>query len=155
VTFAGRACYGDLGGQNRAKLQFVTTGYADNYSTLEVNILNRTDGKVDSLLFRFEDIWGRKLTDNPNFSHSDGVSPHIWTQGLKSDWVVYKPTPRDFELLAESVNNYLSVFVEHDIDREREKSPFDKALSRGKEKSEAYKTQKSDKTNTKNKEEIE
>jgi len=140
VKFAGRACYGDLGGQNRAKLQFVTTGYADNYSTLAVDILNRTDGKVDSLMFRFADIWGKKSVDNPNFR--DGVIPHIWTDGLKSEWYVYKPTPRDFEILADAVNNYLSVFVERDAGREQQKSPFDKALSRGKEKSETYKTQK-------------
>lgn len=33
-VFAGRACYGDLGGDNRVKLQFVTTGYADHYEAL-------------------------------------------------------------------------------------------------------------------------
>jgi hypothetical protein len=149
VTFAGRACYVDLGGQNRAKLQFITTGYADHYSTLAVDILNRTDGKVDSLLFRFEDIWGKKPTQNPNFR--DGIMPHIWTSGQKSEWYVYKPTPADFERLAEAVSNYLSVFVERDVEREPEKSAFDKALSRGKEKSEAYKAQKAGEPNKTNK----
>ncbi|GHU91105.1 hypothetical protein FACS1894202_11970 [Clostridia bacterium] len=156
ATFAGRACYVDLGGQNRAKIQFTTTGIADHYSALEVNILNRTDGKVDTLLFRFEDVWGRKLTDNPNFS--GGITPHIWTSGLKSEWTVYKPTPRDFEQLAEAVSGYLSVFTERDAEREPEQSAFDQALARGKEKSEAYKSQKSgepDKTKTKNKEALE
>ena len=156
VKFAGRACYGNLGGQNRAKMQFVTTGIADRYSTLAVDILNRTDGKVDSLFFRFEDIWGKKQVSNPNFK--DGFMPHIWTSGLKSEWPVYKPTPADFEQLADAVNNYLSVFVERDTDRKHEKSAFDKAMSRGKEKSDAYKTQKPqkpDKTNKKDKEGIE
>jgi hypothetical protein len=156
VKFAGRACYGDLGGENRAKMQFVTMGYADHYSALSVDILNRVDGKVDSLIFRFQDIWGQKQVSNPNFR--DGFMPHIWTSGLKSEWPVYKPTPRDFEILAESVNDYLSVFMERDTGREQEPSAFDKALSRGKEKSEAYKAQNPqnhDKTNTKNKEGIE
>jgi len=156
VKFAGRACYGDLGGQNRAKLQFVTTGYADNYSALAVDILNRTDGKVDSALFRFWDVWGEKPTNNPNFN--DRTIPHIWTSDRKSEWYIYKPTPRDFEILADAVNSYLSVFVERDADRKQEKSAFDKAMNRGREKSEAYKSQKPrkpDKTNKKNKEVIE
>jgi hypothetical protein len=81
--------------------------------------------------------------------------PHIWTSGLKSDWAVYKPTPRDFEILAESVNDYLSVFMDRETDREQDRSAFDKALSRGKEKSDSYKAanpRKHDKTNNKNKE---
>jgi hypothetical protein len=153
VKFAGRACYGDLGGQNRAKMQFITTGIADHYSTLAVDILNRTDGKVDSLLFRFEDVWGKKPTSNPNFR--DGVIPHIWTDGLKSDWYVYKPTPADFEQLANAVSNYLSVFMERETGREQEKSAFDMALNRGKEKSEAHKAHKGQEpTNPKNKQEV-
>jgi hypothetical protein len=116
VKFAGRACYGDLGGRNRAKLQYVTTGTADNYTALAVDILNRTDGRVDSLMFRFKDIWGRKLTDSPDFS--GGISPHIWTSGNKSEWAVYKPMPRDFEQLAKAVNGYLSVFAERSAEQE-------------------------------------
>lgn len=152
VTFAGRACYGDLGGENRAKMQFVTAGCADHYPTLAVDILNRADGKVDSLRFRFEDIWGKKAVTNPNFR--EGVMPHIWTSGRKSEWYIYKPTPRDFEILAEAVNNYLSVFVDREADREQDRSAFGKALSRGKEKSEAYKAREPDKTNKKDKEAI-
>ncbi|GHU58572.1 hypothetical protein FACS1894133_3580 [Clostridia bacterium] len=151
ATFAGRACYVDLGGQNCAKIQFTTTGVSEHYSALAVDILNRTDGKVDSLRFRFGDVWGKKPTPNPNFS--DGIMPHIWTDRAKSEWYVYKPTPADFKQLAEAVSDYLSVFTERDA--EREKSAFNKAISRGKDKSETYKSQKSGKstkTNTKNKE---
>lgn len=151
VKFVGRACYGDLGAQNRAKLQFITTGYADHYSALAVDILNRTDGKVDSLLFRFEDIWGRKLVGNKDFP--EGVTPHIWTSGLKSEWSVYKPTPADFERLANAVNDYLSVFSERDADRDREKTAFDNALNRGKAKIAEYKAKNTTTTKSKNKQE--
>jgi hypothetical protein len=153
VKFAGRACYGDLGGQNRAKLEFTTGIDADEYTRLSVDILNPTDGKVDSLLFRFSDIWGKKEVNHPNFRQ--GVMPNIWTRGQKSEWYVYKPTPRDYEILAEAVNNYLSVFKERESDREQDKSAFGKALNRGKEKSAAYKTRspaKTGKTKSKNKE---
>ena len=40
-TFAGRASFGDLGSDNRIKLQFVTTGTAYHYEALEATILNR------------------------------------------------------------------------------------------------------------------
>jgi hypothetical protein len=150
VKFVGRVCYGDLGGQNRAKLEFITTNNAGKYSTLAVDILNRTDGKVDSLWFHFEDVWGKRAVSNPNYR--EGVIPHIWKSGLKSEWPIYKPTPRDFEILAESVNDYLSVFVERETDREQDRSAFDKALSRGRDKSDAYKAstpQNHDKTKNK------
>ena len=75
LTFAGRACYGDLGGDNRVKLQFVTLGHANNYVALEATVLNRTEGKVDSLLFRFEDVWGKKQVANPNFR--EGLIPYM------------------------------------------------------------------------------
>ena len=43
-VFAGRACYGDLGGDNRVKLQFVTLGYADHYEALKATVLNIRHG---------------------------------------------------------------------------------------------------------------
>lgn len=77
-VFAGRACYADLGGDNRVKLQFVTVGYADHYEALKAMVLNRADGEVDALLFRFSDVWGKKQ----DTSHLGGV-PHIWTYNGK------------------------------------------------------------------------
>ena len=109
-VFAGRACYGDLGGDNRVKLQFVTMGYADNYEALKATILNRTDGEVDVNTFRFADIWGKKKVSNPNYS--DGFIPHIYSNGLKVDWPVYKPTDADFKQLADSVSAYVNVFAD-------------------------------------------
>jgi hypothetical protein len=112
-TFAGRACYGDLGGDNRVKLLFVTMGYADHYEALKATVLNRLDGEVDTLVFRFKDIWGRKAVSNPNFS--DGIIPYIWTGGNKSEWYVYRPTDADFKLLAENVGAYLAVFKDRSL----------------------------------------
>jgi hypothetical protein len=149
VKFAGRACYGDLGGQNRAKLEFYDESVVNNFSTLKVDILNRTGGKVDSLLLRFGEIWGNKKNlDNPNLSENlrrNGVIPHIWVYGGKAEWYAYNPTTADLKLLADEVNTYLSVFKERDADLDRQKSPFDKAMSRGKEKSDEYKAQKAQK----------
>lgn len=115
-VFAGRACYADLGKDNRVKLQFVTQGYADHYSALEATILNRQDGKVDALRFRFSDIWGKKYDHGYN-----GGIPHIWTDRGKSDWYVYRPTDADMKQLAAEVSGYLSVFTVRD--KTLEKAP--------------------------------
>ena len=107
-TFAGRSCYGDLGGDNRVKLTFVELGHAEHYVALQVKILNRTEGEVDMLLFRFEDVWGTRQVTNPNFR--DGVVPYIWSYACKSEWYVYMPTDNDMKLLAAKIEDYLNVF---------------------------------------------
>ena len=117
-VFAGRACYLDLGGDNRAKLLFVTMGHADHYEALKVAVLNRLDGEVDALVFRFGDIWGNKPVSNPNFR--EGIKPHIWTDGGKSDWYVYRPTDADFRQLAAAVSGYLDVFTDRSHSREKD-----------------------------------
>ena len=109
-TFAGRACYGDLGGDNRVKLEFVTQGTIDNYEAIKATILNRTDGEVDSLLFRFSDIWGKKHDRGYN-----GGIPHIWTNAGKSEWYAYKPTDADMKQLAAEVGAYLGVFTDRSL----------------------------------------
>lgn len=117
-VFAGRSCYCDLGGDVRARLQFVTTGYADHYNALKVNILNRTEGDVDALLFRFGDIWGNKQVSNPNFR--DGIIPYVWTDGNDVDWYVYHPNNADYKQLATELSAYLGVFTDRSHTREKE-----------------------------------
>lgn len=116
-VFAGRACYCDLGEDNRARLEFVTLGYADHYEALQATILNRAEGKVDSLLFRFSDIWGKRQVSNPNFR--DGVIPCLWNDGRKTDWYVYQPNDADCKQLAASVSAYLDVFAVHELTVEK------------------------------------
>jgi len=123
-VFAGRACYGDIGGDNRVKLQFVTTDIANHYAVLKATILNRKDGEVDNLLFRFADLWGKKKVNNPNFK--DGLTPHIWDDCGKIDWYVYRPTNSDIKRLADDVSAYVGVFVDRSaeiVKKPRTKKP--------------------------------
>lgn len=117
-VFAGRACYLDLGGDNRAKLLFTTMGHADHYEALKVTVLNRMDGEVDALVFRFGDIWGSKPVSNPNFEN--GIKPYIWTYNGKSEWYVYRPTDADFRQLAAAISGYLGVFSDRSQQREKD-----------------------------------
>ena len=93
---------------NRAKIQFVTGMIASQYNALQLTILNRSEGQVDTLRLRFLDLLGTKMTSNPNFRN--GVEPHIWDDYGKVDWYVYHPTRQDYEVLSGAVSDYLEVF---------------------------------------------
>lgn len=110
ATYAGRACYVRLGEDNRAKIHFASMHISSQYNALKLSVLNRREGVVDTLILRFADIWGKKHTSNPNFK--DGVHPHLWDDGGKVSWYVWKPSAEDYEKLAAAVNDYLEVFME-------------------------------------------
>lgn len=111
ATFVGRACYVRLSDMNRAKIQFTTCGTADHYEALQMTILNRSDGQVDTLRLRFKDVLGAKaVPNNPNFRN--GIAPHAWTYNGKTEWYGYHPNSRDYKKLTDAVSDYLDVFQE-------------------------------------------
>lgn len=110
ATYAGRACFVRLSETNRARLEFVTLGYADKYEALKVTVLNRTDGPVDSLILRLGDLLGKRQVSNPNFR--DGIIPYIWGDGARTDWYVYQPGAADYKTLGAAADEYLEVFQE-------------------------------------------
>ena len=93
---------------NRAKIQFVTGMIANQYNALQLTIMNRSEGQVDTLRLRFSDLLGTKMTSHPNFRN--GVDPHIWDDYGKVSWYVYLPTRQDYEVLSDAVADYLDVF---------------------------------------------
>lgn len=109
LCFMGRVCIGTLKGDLRAKVEFAATTAAHEYDALDITILNRTNGPVDTLRIRFKDVWGiRPVPGNPNFP--EGVVPHIWTYRGKTEWYAWKPTPADREQLREEIYRYLETF---------------------------------------------
>ena len=106
----GNACYGRLTDQIRVKIQFKTGMISNQYDRLKVTLLNRNERVIDSMILKFQDVWGMKRTANPNFR--EGVSPHIWADGRDVDWYVYHPGKADYAELSEVVNTYLEVFRE-------------------------------------------
>lgn len=111
AAFVGRACYVRLSDMNRAKIQFTTCGTADHYEALQMTILNRSDGQIDTLRLRFKDVLGTKpVPNNPNFRN--GIDPHAWTYNGKTEWYGYHPNSRDYQKLTDAVSEYLEVFQE-------------------------------------------
>jgi hypothetical protein len=119
VRFAGRVAVGRLGATTTAKLEFITEGMHGYYSAVQASIFNRSEGEIDSTSFSFKDIWGSKKVSNPNFRN--GIDPHIWVSDRKTDWYAYTPTPRDFKVLADTINAYLGVFKEPELAPQIEK----------------------------------
>ena len=109
--FTGRVCLARLTDTTNVKLEFVTLGHADHYEGIKATVMNRSEGQIDSTVFRFADILGKKaVPDNPNFK--GGVYPYAWKYNDKCEWYAYKPTPRDFEQITDTVDSYLELFQE-------------------------------------------
>ena len=77
-VYAGRACFIQLSGNRRARLEFVTCGTADHFEALDVTILSTTDGKIDHLRLRFKDYCAQRKG-----GCSGSVWPHILRYGLR------------------------------------------------------------------------
>lgn len=106
--YIGRACYGRVSGNIRVKLQFVTMGTHEHYEALQATLINNTEGEIDRSVIRFRDIWGTK-----NFANfPEGIAPHIWMYQGKYEWYGLEPNPYDYEILADSVDEYLELFSE-------------------------------------------
>ena len=110
ASYVGRACYVRLGSVTRAKIELVSGNISNQYDQLQVRILNRTDGEVDTLTIRFLDVWGKQKTTNPNFK--SGVDPHIWEHDPKADWYVWQPSQVDYRKLTDEISRYLELFQE-------------------------------------------
>lgn len=107
----GRACYVRLNEMNRAKLQFTTCGTADRYEALQMTILNRHDGQVDTLRLRFADVWGKGQINN---LYIQQTGPYAWTYNGKTEWYAYHPKSQDYQKLSDAVGEYLAVFQEQE-----------------------------------------
>lgn len=104
--YVGRACLGRLSDNLTARVEFVTQGTSDYYSALRISVINRNEGKVDASLLRFGDIFGLKQVNGGR------LEPHIWTYNNTHEWYGYKPTKAEYNMLTESLNDYVQCFTE-------------------------------------------
>ena len=102
VKIVGNTCYGRLTDQIRVKINFSTGMVADNYDRLKVTLLNRNEGVIDNIVFKFGEIWGKK----------NDIIPHLWRDDSEVDWYIYHPTKQDYRKLVDAVRTYLCVFRE-------------------------------------------
>lgn len=96
--YVGRACLGRIDENITAKIEFVTLGMADRYAALRASVINRSEGKIDSVNIRLNEVIAAE-------------NPYIWNNYGKFEWYGYKPTASDYGNLSESVENYLEAFA--------------------------------------------
>ena len=109
--FAGRVCIGRLTDNTNVKLEFVTLGTHGKYAGVKATVFNRQDGQIDSTVFQFADILGKKaVPGNPNFVN--GVYPYFWQYSGQYEWYAYKPIPQDMEAITDAIDSYLDMFRE-------------------------------------------
>lgn len=131
MTFVGRSCFGDIGKDLRARIEFAIDGTIDHYSALRITILNRTNGTVDQMKIRLDEILGVQPVTNPNFP--EGISPYIWVYRSKPEWYVFKPGPNDYKKVSETIRSYVDVFRTH----EERKPSLDTSIGQAKQQSAA------------------
>ena len=110
--YCGKTMLGRLDDDLRVKLQFVTGNIADHYIGIRAQVINRTEGQVDSQVFRFSDILG----PDPILKNRGSSSEiHIWVDYGKADWYGYHPSPAAMEKVADTINEYLSLYQSEDM----------------------------------------
>ena len=104
-TFAGRAAFLPLSGNRKVRVEFVTTGVANEYAAMRVTIVDAAEGAIDRLTFHFRDYWCPRRS-----SGSTSYIPHIWYYQVY-EW--YGPAPDSFEIeaVAKAIRDYIQVFA--------------------------------------------
>ena len=110
ATFVGRHCYVPLSDETRANICFKTSGYADHYDTLSVKVVDRKQGTIDAINIKLLELLGKKQSPSPYLS--DGVSPHIWVNGNRTEWYGFRPSARDYEAMQDAASDYMEVFAD-------------------------------------------
>ena len=58
----------------------------------------------------FKDVLGVEKNDNPLFR--DVLVSHIWNEGSKWEWYIYKSEPEDYQKSTKVIDNYAALFQE-------------------------------------------
>ena len=114
VKICGKTLLGKLDDELRIKLQFVATLIAGQYDAIKVTVINRTEGAVDTEIFKFSDIIGQQ-----NRGALSAVNPHIWVCNDKPDWYIPVTASQKVEM-ADKILSYVSMYRSQNMGMENE-----------------------------------
>ena len=114
--YSGRCCFAALGKDLRMRARFSTTRGPKEFDALELTVLHRTDGPLDTLILRFKDVMGMKI-DPSHYEMRNGMEPHIWEKETQVDWNLYQPTDADYESIRQAAKQYLNMFRDRQKER--------------------------------------
>ena len=107
ATYVGTFCFVPLGENNRAKINFATSGISDHYDTMQIKIINKNDGELDCVRLRLSDLLG-PVQSNNSFLKNSGY--HIWKDGSTYDWYGARPKAAGYSAIAETIKSYVELF---------------------------------------------
>ena len=102
AKYSAKTRIGKVDDELRVKLQFIATRFDNQYDSILMKIINRTEGEVDSQVFKFSDIGGTP--------RSGTRSIYIWDDRGTVDWYGYHPTAIDYYQISETINDYISMY---------------------------------------------
>ena len=111
IKYTGRTCLACLDKDLRVKLQFVTTGCADNYTAICASIINRKDGLVDKQTFRFRDMVPARSKD-ATFGRD---YPYIWVCDGKAEWYGPPLSAAEQRLVRNEILSYVWMYMDQDM----------------------------------------
>jgi hypothetical protein len=105
AKFVGKTMLAKLDDDLRIKLQFIASHISAQYDTVQMTIINRTDGVVDKQNFKFSDIIGKYTRPG-----RDPLDYHMWDYQGKPEW--YTPISlTDKARIADTVMNYAEMYL--------------------------------------------
>ncbi len=109
AKFLGKTMLAKLDDDLRIKIQFIASHISDEFDTVQLSIINRTEGVVDKQDFKFSDIIGQ-------YNHS-GRTPmdyHMWEYNNKPEW--YTPISlADKARIADTVLDYVAMYQDQSM----------------------------------------
>lgn len=111
VTYIGSTGYVRVNADVRMRLAFAQSS-TTSYDRIVMTMINRKDGPIDTNVLKFKDILGKKPVSNSYFE--EGIAPHIWEYREKMEWYAYKPSRKDYQMLADEISRYANLFQEQE-----------------------------------------
>ena len=106
AKFVGKTMLAKLDDDLRIKIQFIASHVSGQYDTVQMTIINRTDGVVDKQNFKFSDIIGKYTRPG-----RDPLDYHMWEYQGKPEW--YTPISlTDKARIADTVMNYAEMYLD-------------------------------------------
>ena len=100
IKLVGSACIGRLTDTLLVKVEFATTAEAFGDIGIRITVLNRTVGKIDSLLVTFNEIWGQH----------EGCK--VWITLKPAEWYEPFPTAANYNRITKIISDYLENFAD-------------------------------------------
>lgn len=104
AKFVGKTMLAKLDDNLRIKLQFIASHISGQYDTVQMTVINRTEGVVDKQNFKFSDIIGKCVRPG-----REPLDYHMWEYN-KPEW--YTPvSPTDKARIADTIMDYAKMYI--------------------------------------------